>query len=196
MSSALLAEIQSLRRDLADLASRVLALEERLSSSAPRAVASPVTVNYSVSGSASYPAVPDLPEFQGFSPGENNLNSGVSAAHSFDSPVRNLAADYSDEERRQVAIGVGAFLRRSLEGGHRGESGRERIKLQSRVYILVRDLQGQVYDPVRVFRSFSALKPLVKEGGQCGDSIFIGLPTVWEAKLSVATAGLQWPADG
>ena len=66
--SSLVLELQALRRDLADLQTRVLALELRDSSEAAAPFASPVTVNYSVSGGAQqYPA---LPPFPFSSPGE------------------------------------------------------------------------------------------------------------------------------
>jgi len=60
MSNPILTELQSLRRDLAALSVRVLALEERLAegSLASNPFSSPVTVNY-VSGTGSpYPEVP------------------------------------------------------------------------------------------------------------------------------------------
>ena len=194
MSSALLSEIRCLRWDLADLASRVLALEEKLSGS-ERVVSSPVTVNYSVAP-GSYPPVAPLPNLHQESPAVTAASGTSAAASNCTTPVRGgLASDYTEAERRRVAEETGAFLRRSLAGVHRGESGRDQIKLQSRVYILCRDLHGRVYNPVQVHRSFSTLRPLVKEGGQCGDSIFIGVPTIWEAKVSVAAAGLSWPAD-
>ena len=62
LSSALLSEIQCLRRDLADLASRVLALEEKLSGS-ERVVSSPVTVNYSVAPGSYPPVAPSIYEY-------------------------------------------------------------------------------------------------------------------------------------
>lgn len=36
----------------------------------------------------------------------------------------------------------------------------------------------------------------VKPHGDCGNSVFAGLPTVWEAQTAVRSAGLTWPADG
>lgn len=60
--------------------------------------------------------------------------------------------------------------------------------------MLVRDLEGRFYDPVGIYDSFAALKPLVRDGDFLGESIFIGLPTQWEARVAVEQAGLNWPA--
>eukprot|EP00438_Fugacium_kawagutii_P029903 Skav200720 [mRNA] locus=scaffold2650:194332:201147:- [translate_table: standard] len=154
---ALLSEIQSLRRDLAELSARVLVLETSGQTASPR-----VTVNYLGSP----------------------LNS---PGHPSSAPSSAAAGEpVPDQERAEAARSIGAFLRRSLAGEHRGESGRDRIKLQSRVYILCKDLAGNVYNPVRIYRTFSAIKPLVKEANNtCGDSIFIGLPSLWEARIAV-----------
>ena len=46
---------------------------------------------------------------------------------------------------------------------------------------------------MQIYRSFGSIKPLVKDGGACGNSIFVGLPTLWECRACVRAAGLQWP---
>ena len=51
--------------------------------------------------------------------------------------------------QRQVPSGldeVGRWVSRSLDDSYRGSSGRERLPLSSRVYILARDYHNQVYD--------------------------------------------------
>ena len=108
---------------------------------------------------------------------------------------RHRASEYTEAERRTAAIEVGRFLRHALEEEHQGASSRDRIKLQSRVYILCKNISGRLYNPVKIFHSFAAIKPLVKVDGECGNSVFVGLPTVWEAKVAVRAAGLNWPAD-
>lgn len=195
-SGHLVAELQSLRHELSLLASRVLALEEQIAelrggTSTPL-LASPVTVNYVGSGS-----LPELPPF----PVSSNLGYSSPAGESAGSIPRGGSDGgvlrYTEAERLRVATGVGEFLRRSLQGVHRGESGRSKIRLPSTHYILVRDLSGRLYDPVRIFTNFSLLRPLVKEGNSCGDSIFIGLASELEAREAVRAAGLNWPAaDG
>ena len=202
-SAALLSEVQQLRRDLAALSARVLALEnqgEQASSVGP-VFGSPVTVNYSYPvGSGSI----DIPPFPltgaGSSeelPTATSVPETVAGAPPQSLPVTPaLPAFIPEADRRAVAVEIGLFLRRSLDGVHRGTSGRSRLGLPSRCYILVRDLSGNLYNPVRIFNSFGAIKSLVKDQGDCKNSIFVGLPTKWEAKLAVETAGLQWPADG
>lgn len=192
MSNPILAELQSVRRDLAALSVRVLALEEGLAegSLASNPFSSPVTVNY-VSGTGSpYPEVPPFPNL------DRNLQTPETESAS--TPLRRSSpgAEPTEAERRAAAISIGGFLRRSIAGDHRGESGRSRIALPSTIYVLIRDLQGRHHDPVRIFYSFSAIRPFVKEGSSCGNSIFCGFPSTWEAQLGVRTAGLLWPGDG
>eukprot|EP00438_Fugacium_kawagutii_P036303 Skav214225 [mRNA] locus=scaffold856:87145:101073:+ [translate_table: standard] len=66
--------------------------------------------------------------------------------------------------REEVARQVGAFLRRSLNGEHRGASGRGLLpNLQNRIYIVVRDYQGTVYDPVRIENRFHRVRALCQD---------------------------------
>eukprot|EP00435_Cladocopium_sp_Y103_P057708 s1516_g20.t1 len=77
------------------------------------------------------------------------------------SRVLGTAGGYSWPEREAVAREVGAFLRRCVDGENRGESGRDRLKgLQSRIYIVVRDKEDQIYNPVRLVKSFSEVRAL------------------------------------
>ena len=179
-SQHLLNEIQQLRQDLAALSARILVLEDRVERGAPSsAAASPLTVNYcggsGLGGSGSFQDLPPLPEFS--------------------SPGTPGAVVLLEAERLAIAEGAGRFLRRALAGDFRGGSGRDRVRLSSQIYVLVRDLSGRVYDPVEVYQNFSTLKPKVKSGDSAGNSIFIGVPTQWEAKAAVAAANLRWP-DG
>ena len=182
-------DIASLRAELSDLKERVRVLEQLTAARAegsPSTVV-PVTVTYhsaaTDSPSAAPPAVtvgsptqlPGTPV--GLTPGG-----------------RITASQYTEEYRRDIALGIGDYLRRSLQGVNRGPSGRQQISLPSKVYILVRDLNGRTYDPVGVHHTFSSLRHLVRDGDYLGDSIFIGLPSLWEAKLAVQCAGLSWPA--
>ena len=185
-STALLAEIQLLRRDLAELTARVIALEAARFEPPQRLQASPgspVTVNYTFPiASQSDPGPPalfgadqlPLPQLPTFSADEQG---------------------YSERYRSEVASGVGRFFARCLSGQHRGTSGREKVKLPSAVYILCRDHQGRCYNPVQVHHSFSSLRALVKPRGDCGSSVFAGFPSLWEARTAVRSAGLNWPTD-
>ena len=86
--------------------------------------------------------------------------------------------------RAEICAEVGRFLRRCLSGLPRGTSGRDRLDLASRYWVVVRDIQGVTYSPPRVFTRFQDCKALVKRDGECGDSVFVGLP----AKEDVAVA--------
>ena len=146
MSNPVLAELQSLRQELASLSVRVLALEERLADtgSTAGAFSSPVTVNYVTSGGTGYPEVPPFPTF------ERSFSSPGSGQSS--PPVRGSPGglDISEAERRAAAVAAGEFLRRALSGEHRGTSGRSRIPLPSTVYVLCKDRHNRTYNPVRI----------------------------------------------
>ena len=190
-NQALLAEVQSLRRDLAELSARVLLLESQparagslASFSSPQ---SPLVVNYT-GNPATTATIPPFPELASTSSSPTPLLP--SSSQSGSAPVV-----LSEATRLAIAQEAGRFLRRCLEGVNRGTSGRERIGLQSRCYILVRDYDGQLYNPIQVHHRFATIKPLVKRGSDCGTSIFIGWPSLWEARACVLAAELIWPTD-
>ena len=54
-------------------------------------------------------------------------------------------------EREQIAREIGLWLRRALDGRPRGPSGRDRIQLASRYYLVCRDIQGKVRNPPLLF---------------------------------------------
>ena len=94
-------------------------------------------------------------------------------------------------ERESVARGIGLWIKRCLAGELRGLSGRERISLQSRVYLVVRDIRGAVRNPPLVFDSWRQCSEIVIKEKQAGDSIYIGLPSKTEARIALTAAGLQ-----
>ena len=96
-------------------------------------------------------------------------------------------------ERERICEGIGAWLARGLVGDHRGASGRDQLRLSSRVWIVARDYSGVESNPVLVFNAFHKCKGFVKRGEDCGQSLFVGLPSQREAKIVVARAGLDWP---
>ena len=98
-------------------------------------------------------------------------------------------------EREEICDEIADWFLRCLRGQHRGSSGRDRIPLSSRVWIVVKDFDGFLYKPCQVFHSFSQCKPLVKRGSECGESVFIGVPSEREARRIVASAQLGWPSD-
>ena len=102
----------------------------------------------------------------------------------------------SDSERASAAEQTGRFFVRCLANLAGGGSGRSRVKLQNRLYVVVRSYRGQVFNPVRVLSRFSEARDLVTEAGvgnNFGDSIFAGFASQWEAKIAVQEAGLTWP---
>eukprot|EP00435_Cladocopium_sp_Y103_P060036 s81_g21.t2 len=96
-------------------------------------------------------------------------------------------------QREAICDGIAEHIKRCLRGDHRGESGRDRIHLPSRIWLVFKDYEGTVYNPVKVCRSFGACKELVKRGEHCGDSIFVGLPSEREACRVAGQSGVGWP---
>ena len=82
-------------------------------------------------------------------------------------------APISATERAAACREIGLFLRRALSGEHRGASGRDRLKLQSRLWLVARDFSGQPCNPVRVCKSFAECAQLTKRSGECGESVFV-----------------------
>ena len=98
------------------------------------------------------------------------------------------------QQREEICDQIGRFLARAIAGAHRGSSGREKINLPSRLWIIVRDFSGQIYTPVKVVKSWSSCKVLCKpSNNECGDSVFVGVPSEREARRVVAAAQLEWP---
>lgn len=97
--------------------------------------------------------------------------------------------------RVEAAEQIGKWLRRGLRGEHRGLSGREKIPQSSQYYLVARDLTGQVHDPPLLFRSWGEAKGHCQAArGQCGDSVFVGLPSQAEVRIVVRAAQLKLPA--
>lgn len=100
------------------------------------------------------------------------------------------------EEREKICKEVGHFVRRALSGQHRGVSGRNRIKLASRLWLVFRTIQGVVHtEPCLLLHRFSEVKELCFEENETGDSVFIGLPSLREASWVAAAAGCSLPRD-
>ena len=190
--SEILAELRGLRQEVAEIGDRVSTLEASVVPAAASAAggSAPVTVNYTCFAtppSSPAPAGQGASEQVPVTPPRRTSTTPLSSSS---------ALEHQELERRAAAISVGRFLRRCLNGEPRGESGRSRISLPSTVYILCRDFEGRCYDPPHLHYSYGSINPFVKRGGRFGDSVFVGLPSRWEAKLSVETAGLLWPSDG
>ena len=114
----------------------------------------------------------------------------ISSAPSSD----NRAAGYCvGSAREEICRSIGRWLRRALSGLPRGPSGRDKIGLGSRYYLVCRDIAGNDYNPPLFFASWRAAKDLCFQAGEPVDSVFIGLPTKTEALICVEAAGLEVP---
>ena len=144
----------------------------------------------------SYSVVSEYPASScavGAAPAEATSGSVVNRATSPQSSVVTPPCVLSWREREEIADQIGHFIARPVAGVHRGPSGRDKVPLPSRLWVVIRDYAGQIYSPVKVVRSWSSAKLLVKKGQDCGDSIFIGFASEREGRRSMAVAGLNWP---
>ena len=172
------AEVRALRLLVSDLSERVTLLEDQLAS---RGSGGNLSAVVELSSAAQRRAPSVCPS---------------SADYTFVSePIPTVIED-CDTLREEAAKQTGLFFKRSLEGLPRGPSGRDRVSLANNFYVLVRDRQDKIYDPVRIFHRFSDLKPWVGIHGGFGNSIFAGFHSEWEARLATLTAGLTYPASG
>ena len=97
--------------------------------------------------------------------------------------------------RTALAREIGGFLRRSLEGGYRGSSGRNRLRLQSRLYVALSDHTNTAFAEPRVFYRLSDLRSSVFFRGNPGEATFIGFASQWEARVALGEAGVAVPAS-
>ncbi len=90
---------------------------------------------------------------------------------------------------------IGAWIRRCLADQVRGKSGRERIELPSKVYLVIRDKDNNLCDPPRVFNCWADTRHWVYlRGSPPSCAIYIGLPSKTEARICCRAAGLGIPA--
>ena len=176
-NSQLRGEVRELREDLRRLTLRVDQQSDRISE---------------LSASVAASSVGGLTLEEPSSIQEASASAGVPVGAEEDSEVLG-AGGYSQAYRHEVAREIGRFLKRSLEGHHRGVSGREKLKnLKNRCYLVVKDRAGVVYNPVLLLQQYSEVKVRCYSGGSWGDSIFVGFPSQSEASIAAA-AGLSWP---
>ena len=67
--------------------------------------------------------------------------------------------------------------------------------IDQRKFLLLgfRNFAGECFNPVAVYSHFGDLAREVKPSGYPGDSIFIGLPSIEDARIVAAAAGCEWP---
>lgn len=115
-------------------------------------------------------------------------SENISCSGSRSSP----ASTISWERRLEISREVGRFLARAVRSEYRGSSGREKIPLASRFWLVARSFHGEVLNPNRVFSKWGLAKELVKRGSECGESVFVGLPSQREIECAIAASGLRW----
>ena len=97
-------------------------------------------------------------------------------------------------ERIRISRGIGQWLRRCLRGDSRGPSGRDQIPLQSKYYLVARDINLVNHNPPLIFHSWTEAKPhCAVSGTSRSPSIYVGLPALQDIKLVVEAAGLIEP---
>ena len=101
--------------------------------------------------------------------------------------------DQSSRRRRQLAVEIGQFLRRALNGEHRGSSGRDRLKLANRCYLILADFRGRLLPKPICSDSFQDVPNLCNIGADVGERNFCGFATKWEAKVACLEAGVALP---
>ena len=177
-------EVLRLRAEVSDLRALVAALERRVSA---------------LEGAEGFEVVEEAPRAFNSQPATPARLPGPSSRTALAaSPTVASAAELEprDPVRAAAAADVGRFLARACAGENRGASGRDRIQLASRYYIVLAGFDGIVFEEARVFSKFGPVKSLCKRGPDAGRSIFIGLPSQWEVSIALRTAGYSWPARG
>ncbi|CAE7232958.1 unnamed protein product, partial [Symbiodinium sp. CCMP2592] len=186
--------LRDLRAEVRTLSLRTQALEARIALLEEFEVV--------VAPSSSTSRVPSRGPASASTPPLTPARPASTAAVPFPSPTSSLsepaevpleAAD--TEGRAALAREIGAFLRRSLDGGYRGNSGRSRLRLQSRLYVALSDARGEPFPEPRVFSRVSDLRSAIFNRGNPGESTFIGFASQWEARLALREAGVTVPAE-
>lgn len=124
-----------------------------------------------------------------------SISTGHYSVLSASPSSRGSVAVEDTEARAQLAREIGNFIRRALEGDFRGSSGRDRLRLASKWYLVFADFHGNRVNPPRVLRNFSEASALCKQGPDAGQSVFVGVATQWEARIVFNQAGFEWPAS-
>ena len=98
------------------------------------------------------------------------------------------------EGREALARHIGQFLARGLNGQFRGSSGRDRLRLQNRYYLICKNFSGDILEEPILASSFQEVRQHCKRGSDCGLSLFVGFATLWEARIAAQEAGLPLPS--
>lgn len=176
---ALEEEVRRLRRSIVGL---------QATSGSPRGLSEGGDLSLSGVGSAVERRSPASPSYAGAHSSQASSAdwSRVSA------PAATGVTPISWARREEIADNIGLWIRRCLAGQPRGTSTRDQNPYQSRLWIVVKSIDEEIFNPPLVFRSWTAAKAHVKRGSETGDSIFVGVPSEKEALRAVRTAGLEW----
>ena len=113
------------------------------------------------------------------------VSEGATADRSVASAAGPVSTAGLSTLRVEVAEEVGRFLGRACRGEHRGPSGRHKVNLSSRVYIVLAGFDGRLLPAPKLFSTFAQVRDLCQRGPDSGDSIFVGLPSQAEAALAL-----------
>ena len=129
--------------------------------------------------------------FELVEPEANTQTPIVNPASSATSPAPSSVSD----NRTPVLKVIGSWLVHALAGRIVGRSGRERLPESSRVYLILQDSVGNPFNPALVCQSWKEAQRIVKPRGQLGSSVFIGLPSVADARIVCQETGVEWPEE-
>ena len=72
--------------------------------------------------------------------------------------------------------------------------GRDALPQASRYWVVIRTFEGVVYNPSKLYTKFGACRSLVKRGTDCGEAVFIGLPSRLDVDTALRAGGFALPA--
>ncbi len=97
-------------------------------------------------------------------------------------------------EYEEICQKIGEWLKRAVNGEHRGNSGRHKLREGSTLYIICKDFSGRTYlDPIKISRHFAEVRSLCSSKGDWGQSVFIGLPSAVEVRAVARASGFNCP---
>ena len=108
-------------------------------------------------------------------------------------PASNSIPSLPRTERDAACREIGLWLVRALAGDHRGSSGRDRLPQGSRLWLVLRDHEGNTLRPPRVYTALPA-KAITKRGSDLGASVLVGLPSRADLQAVLAAAQLGEPS--
>lgn len=115
----------------------------------------------------------------------SSASAGASNSNSFPE------ATLSWTTRETIAREIGAYIASALRGRFFGPSGRDKIPLRSRVWVVARTFDGESLNPPRAFRRWQLAELLTKRGDSLGHSVVVGFPSERECRVAVEAAGLR-----